>query len=364
MRKIILMHQTVTNHDAIGNDIEKMYQLLSEKNTCYVYAVNQFNNQVAYITDEELNRAIKLKDTVIIYHHSGYWDLGEQILDKSECQLVIRYHNITPPEFFEKYNEFHYSQCKYGREQTERFIQKYKNAFWLSDSEYNQKEIHDIPEERLYICPPFHKLEEWKRTIPDEQILQKMLYDDRLQVLFVGRIAPNKGHLFMLDVLNCYCENYDRSIILRIIGKPDDLLEKYNKEIAQHIRGYELKINVEFVGEINDSTLLAYYLGSDVFLCVSEHEGFCVPILEAQSCELPIIARDLCAVPDTLGENQLLLEGDVREYAAALREIRTNDKLVEYLRSQGKINYDTRYLDKTIMKKFIHFMTDRLGVTV
>lgn len=364
MRTIILMHQTVTNHDAIGNDIEKMYQLLSKKNKSYVYAVNQFNNHVAYISDEELNRVIKLRDTVIIYHHSGYWELGEQILDASECQLVIRYHNITPPEFFEKYNEFHYDQCKYGREQTERFIQKYKNAFWLSDSEYNQKEIHDVSEKQLYICPPFHKLEEWKNTVPDEQILQKMLYDERLQVLFVGRIAPNKGHLFLLDILNCYCENYDRSIVLRIVGKPDDLLKKYNDEIKQHIRGLELSINVEFIGEINDATLLSYYLGSDVFLCASEHEGFCVPILEAQCCELPIIARDLCAVPDTLGKEQLLLEEDVREYTAALREIRTNDKLVEYLREQGKINYEMNYSDEVITTKFIDFMQEKVGIQI
>lgn len=364
MRKIILMHQTVTNHDAIGNDIEKMYQLLSVKNDCYVYAMNQFNSNLAYINIEQLQEVIRLEDTVVIYHHSGFWELGEDILDACRCKVVIRYHNITPSDFFEKYNKFHYDQCKYGREQTERFFQKYPQAYWLSDSEYNQQEIHNVSIDRCEICPPFHKIEEWSKTMPDETVLQKLMLDDRLEVLFVGRIAPNKGHLFMLDILNCYCENYDRSIILRIIGKPDDLLEKYNREIEQRIRGYEIDINVEFVGEINDATLLAYYLGSDVFLCASEHEGFCVPILEAQSCQLPIIARDLCAVPDTLGEGQLLLGEDVREYAAALREIRTNDNLVEYLRNKGKMNYDTMYLDKVIRKKFINFMEDKLGVTV
>lgn len=364
MRTIILMHQTVTNHDAIGNDMEQMYQLLSKGNDCYVYAVNQFNTKVTYISIDDLKKVIEKPETVIIYHHSGFWELGEEILDACKCKLVIRYHNITPPEFFEPYNAFHYSQCKYGREQTERFIEKYPQAIWLSDSEYNQKEIHDVSSERLFICPPFHKIGEWTAKLPSERVLQELLYDNRLQVLFVGRIAPNKGHLFMLEVLSCYCENYDKSIVLRIVGRPDDLLEGYNEEIKQHIRFHGLEGNVKFIGEITDSTLLAYYLGSDAFLCVSEHEGFCVPILEAQSCELPVLARKLCAVPDTLGEEQLLLEEDVREYAAALHELKQNQRLVEYVREQGKINYEMKYTNEVITKKFTEFIKEKVGISI
>lgn len=358
------MHQTVTNHDAIGNDIERMYQLLSKGNDCYVYAVNQFNVNVKYISIDELKKAIRKSGTVIIYHHSGFWELGEEILDESKCKMVIRYHNITPPEFFEPYNDFHYSQCKYGREQTERFIEKYPHAIWLSDSEYNQKEIHDVPPEQLTICPPFHKIEEWIEKQPSERVLQELLYDNRLQVLFVGRLAPNKGHLFMLEVLSCYCENYDKSIVLRLVGRPDDLLGRYNDEIKQHIRCHGLEANVQFIGEITDSTLLAYYLGSDVFLCVSEHEGFCVPVLEAQACELPIVAKNLCAVPDTLGDEQLLLDEDVREYAAALHELRINSELVEYLREEGKVNYLMHYKDAKIEEDFVKFMKEKVGITI
>ncbi|MCM1495525.1 MAG: glycosyltransferase family 4 protein [Bacteroides sp.] len=364
MRTIILMHQTVTNHDAIGNDIEGMYRLLSEKNACYVYAVYQLNTKVTYISMDELEKVIKTPETVVIYHHSGFWEQGEAVLDACMCKIVIRYHNITPPEFFKPYSELHYSQCKYGREQTERFIKKYSRAIWLSDSAYNQGEIHDIPEERLSICPPFHKIDKWRTKQPSERVLQELLYDDCLQVLFVGRIAPNKGHLFMLEVLSCYCENYDTSIVLRIVGRQDDLLKGYNEEIKQHIRCHELEGNVKFIGEVTDSALLAYYHGSDVFLCVSEHEGFCVPLLEAQSCGLPILARKLCAVPDTLGEQQLLLEEDVREYAAALHELKQNQELVDYVRKQGKRNYKTQYINEVITKRFVEFIREKVEVSI
>lgn len=363
MRKIIIMHETVTNHDAIGNDIARMYQILSEKNECYVFAINQFNKQVSYISLEQLQEEIERKDTIIIYHHSVFWKLGEEILDQCKGKIVIRYHNITPPQFFEKYDEFAYHQCKDGREQTERFIVKYPAAIWLSDSQYNQNEIHDVSEDRLFICPPFHKIEEWTKTMPDERILHELLYDKRLSVLFVGRIAPNKGHAFLSKILSCYCENYDRSIVLRIVGKKDDALKIYTEELTQQIRCYGIEANIQFIGDIDDAKLLAYYLGSDVFLCASEHEGFCVPILEAQGCELPIIARKLCAVPDTLGWGQLVLEEDEKEYAAALHEIKTNKKLVEYLRMYGLKNYNT-YTDEKITEKFTDFMTEKVGIVI
>ena len=363
MRKIIIMHATVTNHDAIGNDIERMHQILSEKNECYVFAINQLNDNVPYISLEQLQEVVEKEDTVIIYHHSVFWELGEEILDKCKGKIIIRYHNITPAEFFEKYDEFAYNQCKHGREQTERFIVKYPEAIWLSASKYNLEEIHDIAENMLFVCPPFHKIEEWKKTMPHEQILHNLLYDNRLSVLFVGRIAPNKGHTFLFKVLSCYCENYDRSIVLRIVGKKDESLKRYTEELMQHIRCYDIEANVQFIGDIDDAKLLAYYLGSDVFLCASEHEGFCVPILEAQGCELPIIARNLCAVPDTLGWGQLLLDEDVKEYAAALHEIKTNKKLVEYLRMQGVKNYDS-YTDAMLAKKFTDFMTEEVGIQI
>lgn len=357
------MHQTVTNHDAIGNDIEKMYQILSKRNKCYVFAVNQFNDFFDYIDMNNLKKEIQQEDTVVIYHHSGYWKLGEEILDQCKGKIIIRYHNVTPSVFFEPYDEFGYNQCKLGREQTIELAAKFPEALWLSDSEFNRREIHNVQNDKHFVCAPFHKIENWTNTIPDEKVLQKLLYDKRLSVLFVGRVAPNKGHRFLLNIINCYHQNYDSNIILRIVGKLDDALKEYSDELLRQIHCYELESNVEFIEEVNDATLLSYYLGSDVFLCVSEHEGFCVPILEAQNCELPIIARNRCAVPDTIGWGQLLLQDDVREYAAALHEIKTNKNLVDYLRKQGKKNYNN-YTNEKLTKCFTSFMEEKVGVEI
>lgn len=363
MQTIILMHQTVMKYDAIGNDIEKMYQILSKRNKCYVFAINQCNDLFDYIDMKDLKKLIQQENTVVIYHHSIYWKLGEEILEQCQCKIVIRYHNVTPPEFFEPYNEFVYNKCKQGREQTTRFAVKFPNALWLSASGYSQKEVSDIPVEQHFVCAPFHKIEDWTNTMPDEKVLKELLYDKRLSVLSVGRVAPNKGHRFLLNIINCYCQNYDSNIVLRIVGKLDNTLKGYTEELLQQIHCDELKSNVEFIEEVSDATLLSYYLGSDVFLCASEHEGFCVPLLAAQSCELPIIARNRCAVSDTLGWGQLLLQEDIKEYVAALHEIKTNKKLVDYLRVQGKKNISS-YTDEKLTKCFIHFMKEKVGVEI
>lgn len=350
--KVLIMHQTVARHDAIGNDIEMMYSILSKNYLCLVYAENQLNDNVKYINREELSSMLGDKELVVIYHHSVFWKVGEEILDHFYGKLIIRYHNITPPEFFEQYNEMHYQQCLKGREQTVRFVEKYPQAFWLADSEYNAKDLIGVPKKRIGICQPFHKIENWNKVHPDEEILKDLLESKEINLLFVGRVAPNKGHLFLLEILRVYLLNYDNNIKMRIIGKFDSNLEVYNQILKENIERYGLSKNIEFVGEINDATLASYYLGSDFFVCASEHEGFCVPILEAQSMGLPVIALDCAAVPDTGGEGQILLRKDARLFAAAIRVLSQQAESYQYMQNLGMDNFKNNHLHQHIAMKF------------
>ena len=350
------MHQTVTKYDAIGNDIEMMYKLLSINHSCVVYAENQLNSNVSYIQKQDLLQDIGDPASVFIYHHSVYWAEGETLLKQTTGQLIFRYHNITPAYFFEPYNAHHYSQCFLGRQQTERFVRDFPKAFWLADSSYNLQDVSNPPLDRIAVCPPFNKIEQWAVGVPDEKILQQLLFSDDINLLFVGRIAPNKGHLFLFDVLRHYCSNYSRGIKLRIIGKFDDNLSSYNQELLDRIKLLGLIDCVEFIGEINDTLLLTYYLGSDFFLCASEHEGFCVPIAEAQYFQLPIIARATSAVPETIGNNQIVLGENSKEYAAAINVIYNNHEYYTFLSQNGLSNFKKRYsLDKlfTILFDFL-----------
>lgn len=358
---VILMHQTVTNHDAIGNDIEAMYFLLKKVADCYVYADNQFNTSVEYIGRQDLERVIRQKDCVIIYHHSVYWEDGYRILKMVKGKIIFRYHNITPEYFFEKYNAFHFEQCKLGRNQTDIFVKEFPQAVWIADSHYNAQDLVQVDETKLFVCPPFHKIEQWSQEKPDEAILKGLLENDEINLLFVGRVVPNKGHLMLLDILRIFCLNYSEKIRLRIIGKFDEALTGYNELIYQLINEYGLGDKVEFIGEINDAVLLSYYLGSDFLICTSEHEGFCVPIIEAQYLGIPVITLAECAVPETAGNNQVILDKTSSKFAAAIHLIYHNQEYYDYLSQQGRKNYDLRFTYETISQIFTKIIMKDVG---
>lgn len=360
MKKVLIMHQTITGHDAIGNDIECMYKILQEKFDCKCFAENRFNKIVSYVEKEEAMGTIGDENAIVIYHHSVNWPLGEEMLEGCKATLVFRYHNITPPEFFEPYNVDYTHSCTEGRKLTDRLIEEYPEALWLSDSVYNTTDLNNVPKEKITICPPFHKIDEWSQVTPDEEVLKKLLYNNKHNVLFVGRVAPNKGHLFSIEVLNAYCRNFGDDIKFYVIGKYDEGLGPYNHLVKDKIRQYRLEDKIEFVGEINDSTLMAYYLGCEVFLCTSEHEGFCVPIIEAQKFELPIVAKDSSAVPETIGKNQIVLKDDAKEYAAAIRLIFTRKDVRDYLRKHGVINLESRFSYTEIKRIFCEFIDERI----
>lgn len=356
MSMFIIMHETVAVHDAIGNDIELMYQLLNRKHTCRVFTINRLNNNLSYISERELDAFLEDPKVIIIYHHSVYWELGLEKVQKAKGTVIYRYHNITPETFFDKYDSFAYSQCKMGREQTLAF-QKYekglkRNYYWLCDSSYNVSDLKDTPAERIGICPPFNKIEEWGKVEPDEKILKELVESENFNILFVGRVVPNKGHLKMIEVLRYYSSFYGDHVRLKVIGKFDSRLVVYNQLIKSKIEEYGLSDLIEFIGEINDSTLMAYYLGCDAMLCCSEHEGFCVPIVEAQYFGLPIVAMESSAVPETIGPDQLVYPDETNLLAAALKITRDSRDARNILRISGRCNYENRFAYHKIKEIF------------
>lgn len=362
MMKFLIMHQTITNHDAIGNDIESMYEMISIKNYCRCFAENRFNQKLKYANEEEAKEIILSKDAIVIYHHSVNWEFGEQLIKHCQARLIFRYHNITPPEYFKQYNDDYYHSCDMGRKQTNRLISNFPEAFWLSDSIYNTEDLKQIESDRIDICPPFHKIDSWAGTIPDENIMKKLIFDSSNKVLFVGRVAPNKGHLMLLEIAHVYSQMFDFNFKFYIIGKFDEGLEPYNKLIKDTIKKYHLQKYIEFIGEINDAALIAYYLSCDVFLCTSDHEGFCVPVIEAQRFELPIIVKDSSALRETLGKNQVVLKDNLKEYAAAIYLLSTRRDIKSYLRKNGISNYQNRFGYARIAETFQSIMYERTGV--
>lgn len=361
---ILQIHQNIAAHDAIGNDIEMIAKITGRYAISVCYGETGTNRAVPWVDSIQARRILADEDSIVIYHHSVFWELGEKMLENARARIIIRYHNITPPDFFAPYAGGHYAQCVRGRAQTDRLQEKFPQAFWLCDSEYNSSEIKQIPSEQKAVLAPFSKIETWGRVRPDEKVLKRMVYSGNTHFLFVGRTAPNKGHLKLVEVLYWYRRFYDKNTDMYIIGKFDDSLAVYNQQLIDRIRHFGLSKNVHFVGEINDASLKAYYLASDLYLNLSEHEGFCVPLNEAQYFELPILARKSTAVPETMGDKQIILGEDTLEYAAAAHVVLKDKALKAQLCRYGKENFETRFTNAELDKKLIDILKNRIGVLV
>jgi len=352
--KIVIALNTVVNHDAIGNHVVFMYNLLKSRGyTCFVYCI-ETNTEIKPIPRQDFLGLISDSSNLLIYHHSIFWEEALWFLTVARCKKIIKYHNITPEKFFFGYNDIFYDYCKRGREETRIISRKVPEALWISDSFYNSL---DVDADHNTVCPPFNNIEHYDSVELDQEIFKTIRNNKAINLLFVGRFAPNKGHRLLVEILKAYTETYDSDIVLHILGKVDPGTTKYYDEITDLINGYKLMGNVNIVGEVNDSILLSYFKGCDYFLCTSEHEGFCVPLIEAQYLGLPVIAKDSSAVGETLGSDQIILGDDPFEYAAAINILSKNPKYREFIIEKGFLNYKKRFKNSLISEHLLKILS-------
>ena len=223
------------------------------------------------------------------------------------------YHNITPPEFFEKYNPAIAAGCRRGLAQARAMTEKCDVCF--ADSEYNRQELLQLGSPRhSAVLPLLIAAEDYQRA-PDAEMLRR-LSDGRHNILFVGRVVPNKAQEDVIRAFACYREKFDPDARLILAGNADTL-PAYTAALRAYIRALGLEESVFFPGKLSFAELLACYRSADAFLCLSQHEGFCVPLFEAMLFDVPVIALAAAAVPETLGGAGVLLDSAEPEKAAA-----------------------------------------------
>lgn len=362
--KAVLLHQSITVHDAVGNDISHMYQILGRKHEVRVYGTYLMNKTLKPIDRKNLLKLIADENNLLIYHHSNYWEEGEEILDRAKAKVIIKYHCITPPSFYENYSEDYYLLCKNGRKQTSRLFQNHSHFLWMGDSYHNLADTGICGYPNTVVVPPFNNLEKWKDVIPEETILKSLMESPVANLLFVGRVAPNKGHKYLIEIVKDYVAHYSSDIAIYVVGKKDDKLHTYYRELDELIIACGLGDRFIWVQEVTDATLLSYYLGCDFYLNCSDHEGFCVPVVEAQSLCLPVISKRTSAIAETIGIEQLMLDDDVFEYSAAIHILAENHRFKDYLVQMGRKNYLNRFSNALIERKFLNVVQDYAGVAL
>jgi glycosyltransferase involved in cell wall biosynthesis len=228
---------------------------------------------------------------------------------------IVQYHNITPAGFFAPFSPALFRLAVLGRQDLQTLVGAVDLA--LGDSEYNRAELAALGFERTGIFPVAVDLARLTRA-PRRPALERVLSDDLTNFLFVGRIAPNKrieDHIRLAEFYKRYVDAHYRFVF---VGRTDAVPEYYATVRALILEYRMPPDRFLFTGPVPDADLAAFYRTASVYLSLSEHEGFCVPLLEAMAMSVPVLAYAAGAVPETLGGAGVLFRPKDLEYAAEL----------------------------------------------
>src|SRR5207249_2489108 len=155
--------------------------------------------------------------------------------------------------------------------------------------------------DRTFVVAPFNQIENLEATAPDMEILDRYA-DGKTNLLMVGNVRPNKGQVELIEAFARYYYDFNCDSRLFIVGSEDEELATYSQMLRELTDLLCLDGAVVFTGRVSAEALKAYYLLSDAFVIASEHEGFCVPLVEAMAMKLPILGYASTAIAETVGD--------------------------------------------------------------
>ncbi len=292
---------------------------------------------------------------VVIFHFSIGSPVSKLFFRIPDKRIMI-YHNITPYQYFLDYHRVLSRECYKGRLEIRRFVDKVDLA--LGDSEFNQKELKSFGYSKTGVLPLLIDFSKFDRD--DDPVIRETYSGRKWTILFVGRVIPNKKFEDVIRIFYFYKKYFNSDSQLLLIGDFRGM-ERYLYALQELVLKLDME-DVHFTGNVDFAELLSYFRLADVYLSMSEHEGFGVPLVESFYVGLPVVAYAAGAVEETLnGGGILLREKDFLRTAALLDQLQRGDSFRRaVLNSQKKAlekystdNVGRILLDhiKTVMKK-------------
>lgn len=285
-------------------------------------------------------------DSVLVYHLA----IGSVVADFVHARpepLVVNYHNATPARYFRDWDVKVTNALTWARLQL-RFLAG-RSALGIGDSAFNQAEMVEQGYHPTAVVPILFDTSALAGRA-DPVILERLQRAKQgggADLLFVGRLAPNKAQHDLVKALAAYRAVYDPAARLHLVGRPAS--ETYAHGLARFVADAGLEGSVELAQYgVSHPALIAHYRAADVLVSASEHEGFCVPMLEAMHHRVPIVAFAAAAVPDTVGRAGLLLEDkSPLAMAAAIHRVLSDVPLREQLLAAGTARLDDFSLERS-----------------
>lgn len=280
-------------------------------------------------------------DDVLVYHTAIGSPVADFVANRTE-RLVVNHHNLTPTAFFAAWEPGVVHGLAWGRAQMAALATRAEVG--IADSSFNEHELVELGFRCTGVVPILFDLAQLDKEV--DAALADRLRAEGPAWLFVGRIAPNKCHHDLIKAFAVYRRVYDGAARLRIVGSSAS--EGYVDALRSLVSALQLDDAVTFTGGVSDSELAAHYAAADVYVCVSEHEGFCVPLLEAMHHDVPVVAFGAGAVPETLGAGGLCLPAkEPTRVAAAVDRVLGDAQVRDRLVTAGRDQLATFALDRT-----------------
>lgn len=308
--------------DAIGHEVLGIRRVLREAGYASEIFVETADSRLEHLTRDYRDLASFSRPDNILIHHFSIGSRASRIAYALPDRMVLVYHNITPPEYFVDVHPLLVRQCYRGRRELSAYAERCDLA--LGDSEFNRQELEAIGFPRtavLPVVPGFSHLD----VAPDRRVTAE--FDDAwTNVIFVGRVIPNKRIDDVIRLFHAYSWLFNPRSRLLLVGSYSGF-DRYHAMLQELVARLGTS-GVRFLGHVSDAELAACYDVADVFLCASEHEGFCVPLVEAFYSGIPVVAYAATAVPATMdGAGVLYSAKDPAHVAALIDQVVSNDAL-------------------------------------
>lgn len=319
--RVIQASENISKGDAISHYIFLISGLLAD--------LGVENEILSIHADERVERTILRpntyevqEDDVVLFHAS----IGGEMfgyLPTLACRKIMIYHNMTPAGFFKGFDDHLANMLEKGRQQLIEAKPWIDKAYGVS--EYNVQCLQELGYTDVEKIPFSISFEDFDNA-KNERLVKKIQTQNAFRLVFYGRLAPHKCQHDLIKLLAFYKKFYNKHTELYIMGSYN-AEERYYLALEALIQELHLAGSVHIYGHVPYNELVSTIHASDAFICMSEHEGLLVPILECFHAGVPVVAYGAGAISETMGGQGVCLEDkSLIDAAKALRKIETDQE--------------------------------------
>ena len=273
-------------------------------------------------------------DDLLLYHVAIGSVIADWLVERSE-RLLLYFHNLTPAAYYDRWEPFAAYACTWGRTQLRQLAGRTTLA--MAASEFSQRELLEVGYLDTAVVPILLDTAQFHSKVDSATLerLEKERAGGGTRWLFVGRLSPNKTQEDIIKAFWLYRRVYDPDARLALLGGP--ARSTYGAALQRYVEELDLGGAVDLTGGVAEGVKVAYLRTADVFVYLSEHEGFGVPILEAWHHDVPVVGFDAGAIAEVAGDAALILsDKSAPAVAAAVQRVQTDTDLRDRLIARSR----------------------------